>query len=257
MRNLRSLVLVGAITALQFRDLPRGLPIIRSPETQAGLLSWARNGNYAVVDGVHHVLIVALGGRAATITNRQGSALPAISARPAAPSTEAAAAAASVTASACQDAGADLAELRVKIAATEAELADARAQLAALQDAIAQHQPGASGTVMLRFDEHGAELVTPALVDELVPMAEQARRVVLKGRVAAAQRTDAGRDLALKRALLVRQLLISKGVSAAKIRLFYSSGGFLVAPLDSPEGRAKNSRVEVHFTGAGDRGATT
>jgi len=56
-----------------------------------------------------------------------------------------------------------------------------------------------------------------------------------------------GTQLAIRRAVEVRRLLISLNVEPERIRLFYRGAGNFVANNSTPEGKALNRRVEIEL----------
>jgi outer membrane protein OmpA-like peptidoglycan-associated protein len=59
--------------------------------------------------------------------------------------------------------------------------------------------------------------------------------------------SDAGTDLAIRRAVAVRDVLVSLQVQPERIRLFYRGTGHFVANNSSREGKALNRRVEIEL----------
>jgi len=74
-----------------------------------------------------------------------------------------------------------------------------------------------------------------------------ANRIFLHGHTDAFVASEAGTELAIRRAVEVRRLLISLNVEPARIRLFYRGAGNFVANNSTPEGKALNRRVEIEL----------
>ena len=60
-------------------------------------------------------------------------------------------------------------------------------------------------------------------------------------------KSTTGTELAIRRAVEVRRLLISLNVDPERIRLFYRGAGNFVANNSTPEGKAMNRRVEIEL----------
>ena len=101
---------------------------------------------------------------------------------------------------------------------------------------------------VVRFEDNSAE----ARIDEefLAPLGAAARaanRIYLHGHTDAYTATDSGKELAIRRAVAVRQLLIAQDVSPSRVRLFYRGAGNFVANNSTSEGKAQNRRVEIEL----------
>jgi outer membrane protein OmpA-like peptidoglycan-associated protein len=59
--------------------------------------------------------------------------------------------------------------------------------------------------------------------------------------------SDAGTQLAIRRAVEVRSLLISLNVEPQRMRMFYRGAGNFVANNSTAEGKALNRRVEIEL----------
>jgi outer membrane protein OmpA-like peptidoglycan-associated protein len=59
--------------------------------------------------------------------------------------------------------------------------------------------------------------------------------------------SDAGTDLAIRRAVAMRQLLVAQHVEPARMWLFYRGAGNFLADNSTPDGKAQNRRVEVEL----------
>jgi predicted ABC-type ATPase/outer membrane protein OmpA-like peptidoglycan-associated protein len=81
----------------------------------------------------------------------------------------------------------------------------------------------------------------------LVPAAKAADRITVRGFTDSPVIDEHNTRIALARALAARQYLIEQGVDAKKIRAFYNSAGGFVADNNTPEGRAKNRRVDIEL----------
>jgi Conjugal transfer protein/OmpA family len=95
---------------------------------------------------------------------------------------------------------------------------------------------GGSPRVVLKFDDNSfATHVDDVLLDPLGRAARAANRIYLHGHTDAYVASDTGTELAIRRAVEVRRLLMSLNVEAERIRLFYRGAGNFVANNSTPE----------------------
>lgn len=107
---------------------------------------------------------------------------------------------------------------------------------------------GGSPRVVLKFDDNRYEVqVDDSLLEPLGGAARAANRIYLHGHTDAYVASDAGTELAIRRAVEVRRLLISLHVEPERIRLFYRGAGNFVANNSTPAGKALNRRVEIEL----------
>lgn len=107
---------------------------------------------------------------------------------------------------------------------------------------------GGSPRVVLKFDDNRYETqVDDDLLNHLAEAARSANRIYLHGHTDAYVASETGTELAIRRAVEVRRLLISRGVEPQRIRLYYRGAGNFVANNSTPEGKALNRRVEIEL----------
>jgi outer membrane protein OmpA-like peptidoglycan-associated protein len=107
---------------------------------------------------------------------------------------------------------------------------------------------GGSPRVVLKFDDNRYETqVDDDLLNHLAEAARAANRIYLHGHTDAYVASETGTELAIRRAVEVRRLLISRDVEPERIRLFYRGAGNFVANNSTPEGKALNRRVEIEL----------
>ena len=96
---------------------------------------------------------------------------------------------------------------------------------------------------------YGQTDFAPSLVlsDQLIKAAREARHIEIRGRTDAVADNPVDNRIAKQRALHARRYLISHGVEASKIRWNYLASGGNIAENKTPEGRAKNRRVEIEM----------
>jgi len=123
----------------------------------------------------------------------------------------------------------------------------------------AAHQEGFGGSLYLRsmgglprvvmkFEDNSVEArVDDRLLGVMGGAARSANRIYLHGHTDAFVASETGTELAIRRAVEVRRLLISLNVDPERIRLFYRGAGNFVANNSTPEGKAKNRRVEIEL----------
>jgi len=102
--------------------------------------------------------------------------------------------------------------------------------------------------VVLKFaDNSSAVRMDDRLLRALCAAVRSAKRIFLHGHTDAFAASKTGTDLAMRRAVEVRRLLISLNVDPQRIRLIYRGAGNFVANNSTPEGKAMNRRVEIEL----------
>jgi outer membrane protein OmpA-like peptidoglycan-associated protein len=109
-------------------------------------------------------------------------------------------------------------------------------------------QVGGAPRVVLTFPDNSFDAeVDEELLDGLGEAARAANRIYLHGHTDAYVASQSGAELAIRRAVEVRKLLLSRNVEPERIRLFYRGAGNFVANNSTPEGKALNRRVEIEM----------
>ncbi|ELV7517305.1 OmpA family protein [Photobacterium damselae] len=138
----------------------------------------------------------------------------------------------------------------------QARINDQQQQIAILyyqmQELMNQKQPTpinvAPHLYQLFFPYNSARMpLTPELRYEILPQALQATRINLLGRTDGIRPSKRDQQIALERALNVRDYLVNNGVEATKIYLNYASALDYVDNNWSVSGRANNRRVEIEL----------
>ncbi len=102
--------------------------------------------------------------------------------------------------------------------------------------------------VVLKFEDNSFETrVDQRLLGAMGDAARSANRIYLHGHTDAFVASETGTELAIRRAVEVRRLLIALNVDPERIRLFYRGAGNFVANNSTPEGKAMNRRVEIEL----------
>lgn len=230
----------GKATVLQFvNTVPPGLVVL---DAQGARLPIQDFGNYAVVQGVSPVLTVQTAAGASRARDTAPTAAPQPAALPAAGDE-------------LRAAQAELDRLRAELDAVRAELARAKAAAvdtpavqARLDDVESRLAAIATQTVYVTFPFNGTAFVPDEdLAEVLVPAAQRAERVNLRGRTDSLIADAANARVALGRAMAARSYLIQHGVEAKKIRMFSRAAGDFRADNTTDEGRAANRRVEIEL----------
>jgi len=126
------------------------------------------------------------------------------------------------------------------------ELDQAHAQ--GLGSALYLRSLGGLPRVVLTFEDESARpRVDDGLLEGLGRAAQSANRIYLHGHTDAFVASESGTELAIRRAVEVRRLLISLNVEPERIRLFYRGAGNFAANNSTPEGKALNRRVEIEL----------
>ena len=258
----------GGHTYLQFSGVPRDLSI-RSGGTMSPL-HYRIESPYVTLDGVYPDLVVTRETHSTTILNESADRTAPMASSTPYPSIDPSPA---VAAAVADPAVADrsLASVGIpesiqtmhsnlRVAELNREITQLRERIDALQDQLEQARTADSGNtvyfrsigfaprLVLQFDDNSANAhLSDDLLIPLGAAARAANRIYVHGHTDAYVASDAGTDLAIKRAVAVRQLLLSQEVSAARIRLFYRGAGSFIANNATPEGKAMNRRVEIEF----------
>ena len=105
-----------------------------------------------------------------------------------------------------------------------------------------------SARIAVKFDDHSAEVrIRAQLLGALGNTARAANRIYLHAHTDAFVASDAGTDLAIRRAVAVRDVLAALNVQPERIRLFYRGVGHFVANNSTREGKSLNRRVEIEW----------
>jgi len=254
----------GQRTALQFVTDPPASLMVFDGEGKA--IAYERIGQNAVLPGLHAPLRVQVGPVTATVKATAPLAAPVTKEPIQQPAPEAAPATGSTPTSQAKQEDPELLAARAALKLAEKQIAELRAELdrvkasaapATAEDkAIAQRidkleslvADAASVILRVEFGFDSADFQPSAEVSRaLVPAAKAAERVTVRGYTDSAVIDDANRKIALARALAARQYLIAQGVDPKKIRAYYNSAGSFIADNGTPEGRAKNRRVDIEI----------
>jgi flagellar motor protein MotB len=105
-----------------------------------------------------------------------------------------------------------------------------------------------SPRIAIKFEDNSAAVhVDDVLLGALGNTVRAANRIYLHGHTDAFVASDAGTQLAIRRAVAVRTLLISLNVEPQRMRMFYRGAGNFVANNSTVEGKAINRRVEIEL----------
>ena len=244
----------GERTALQFvTDPPAALQVF---DGEGKPLAYQRIGQNAVLPGLYSPVRVQIGPTSATVK----STVPVVTKEPIQQPTPEPAAAATVPA----DTNTELLAARAALKLAEKQIAELRAELDKMKATGSAQEAKDIGTKLDRLENLVAEAASVILRVEfgfasadfkptddvarvLVPAAKAADRINLRGFTDSTVIDEDNKRIALARALAARQYLIGQGVDAKKIRAFYNSAGEFVADNSTPEGRAKNRRVDIEL----------
>lgn len=244
----------GERTALQFvTDPPAALQVF---DGEGKPLAYQRIGQNAVLPGLYSPVRVQIGPTSATVK----STVPVVTKEPIQQPTPEPAAAATVPA----DTNTELLAARAALKLAEKQIAELRAELDKMKDTGSAQEAKDIGTKLDRLENLVAEAASVILRVEfgfasadfkptddvarvLVPAAKAADRITVRGFTDSTIIDEDNKRIALARALAARQYLIGQGVDAKKIRAFYNSAGGFVADNSTPEGRAKNRRVDIEL----------
>jgi outer membrane protein OmpA-like peptidoglycan-associated protein len=244
----------GERTALQFvTDPPAALQVF---DGEGKPLAYQRIGQKAVLPGLYSPVRVQIGPTSATVK----STVPVVTKEPIQQATPEPAAAATVPA----DTNTELLAARAALKLGEKQIAELRAELDKMKATGSVQEAKDIGTKLDRLENLVAEAASVILRVEfglasadfkpaddvarvLVPAAKAADRINLRGFTDSTVIDEDNKRIAVARALAARQYLIGQGVDAKKIRAFYNSAGGFVADNSTPEGRAKNRRVDIEL----------
>lgn len=218
-------------------------------------LPYSRSGMYVVIAGVHPRLFITSpqGTTIAANNGQAGPTGPAATPSPAPQATASQPVDPEILAArgALQLARQEIADLRVQLAQARAAQAPGP-EAAAIQGRIARLEAlsGEADAVIVRV-EFGRGSIdfqpSDAVAETLVKAAKEASHVTLRSYTDARVSDESNKRIALARALTARRFLINAGVPAKKIRAFYQSAGGFIADNSTPDGRAKNRRVEIQI----------
>lgn len=244
----------GERTALQFvTDPPAALQVF---DGEGKPLAYQRIGQNAVLPGLYSPVRVQIGPTSATVK----STVPVVTKEPVQQATPEPAAAATVPV----DTNTELLAARAALKLAEKQIAELRAELDKMKATGSAQEAKDIGTKLDRLENLVAEAASVILRVEfgfasadfkptddvarvLVPAAKAADRINLRGYTDSTVIDEDNKRIALARALAARQYLIGQGVDARKIRAFYNSAGGFIADNGTPEGRAKNRRVDIEL----------
>jgi outer membrane protein OmpA-like peptidoglycan-associated protein len=239
----------GQQTYLQFTRAPIGREqavLVEKSENQTAL-AYHCDGPYLVLPGVYAQLTISIGAKSALVTNLTAQSLPVAAAQsvatPSMPAVEPTSTRNTIKTNpvAHQE---DALQQRVSALVTAIE----KVGRADGSGAIVVRSDEGALSVVIRFEDNSSAV---ALDDELLralgEAAQAANRVVLRGRTDATVATPTAGQLALRRALTVKEILVTEGVNPGRIRVFYRAAGDFEADDRLPEGRAANRRVEIEL----------
>ncbi len=246
----------GERTALQFvTDPPAALQVF---DGEGKPLAYQRIGQNAVLPGLYSPVRVQIGPTSATVK----STVPVVTKEPIQQPTPTPEPTAAATVPA--DTNTELLAARAALKLAEKQIAELRAELDKMKATGSAQEAKDIGTKLDRLENLVAEAASVILRVEfgfasadfkptddvarvLVPAAKAADRINLRGFTDSTVIDEDNKRIALARALAARQYLIGQGVDAKKIRAFYNSAGGFVADNSTPEGRAKNRRVDIEL----------
>lgn len=107
-------------------------------------------------------------------------------------------------------------------------------------------QPPKPAVFVFNFDWEKTNLVVPnEELHKLLPLALSAKKIHLRGRTDNTKESKFDEGIAKGRAIAARDFLIKKGVDPKILFVNYSSASDYVSENVTPEGRARNRRVEI------------
>lgn len=124
------------------------------------------------------------------------------------------------------------------------------AQIAQLSETNTLKQPDKipPKKIIIHFDYNSTKLTLSDFDQKnLMAQAGLASRIDIRGRTDGQQPTTANQKIALGRATVVRDYLITQGISPQKITINYLAVGDHLADNDREEGRAVNRRAEIEL----------
>jgi outer membrane protein OmpA-like peptidoglycan-associated protein len=254
----------GAHTYLQFAGIPQDLNVRLDGAERP--LTFRIDNPYVTLDGVYSALVVTREKHSTAIVNESADPEAPMHASAPYPSL----AQSSLTESAVADpalADRSLASVGIpeslqtmhsslRVAELNLEITQLQERIEALQDQLEKvrhidgnstlyfRSIGIAPRLVLQFDDNSAEIrLEDAVRAPLGAAARAANRIYLHGHTDAYVASDVGTDLAIRRAVAVRQLLLSQEVEPARVRLFYRGAGNFISNNATPEGKAMNRRV--------------
>jgi flagellar motor protein MotB len=148
----------------------------------------------------------------------------------------------------------------LRVATLKQEIATLEERVRFLSEEVEEaHRTGRGSTLYIRdiagspriaikfADNSAAVHVDDALLGALGNTVRAANRIYLHGHTDAFVASDAGTQLAIRRAVEVRSLLISLNVEPQRMRMFYRGAGNFVANNSTVDGKALNRRVEIEL----------
>jgi hypothetical protein len=140
----------------------------------------------------------------------------------------------------------EISMLEENVRRLSAELEAAHAQ--GFGESLYLRSMGGLPRVVMKFDDNSFDArVDDRLLGVMGGAARSANRIYLHGHTDAFVASETGTELAIRRAVEVRRLLISLNVDPERIRLFYRGAGNFVANNSTAEGKAMNRRVEIEL----------
>jgi outer membrane protein OmpA-like peptidoglycan-associated protein len=239
----------GQQTYLQFTRAPLGRdqPVLVENSENQTALAYHCDGPYLVLPGVYAQLTISIGAKSAQVTNLAAQSAPVAAVPNLAPPLTPAAEPSSTQAATNTD---------PVVLRRDALQQRVRALVSAIEKFGRPHGPGAivvrsdegALSVVIRFEDNSSAVeLDDELLRALGEAAQAANRVVLRGRTDAIVATPTAGQLALRRALTVKEILVTQGVNPGRVRAFYRAAGDFEADDRLPEGRAANRRVEIEL----------
>jgi hypothetical protein len=140
----------------------------------------------------------------------------------------------------------EISMLEENVRRLSAELEAAHSQ--GIADNLYLRSMGGLPRVVMKFEDNSFDArVDDRLLGVMGGAARSANRIYLHGHTDAFVASETGTELAIRRAVEVRRLLISLNVDPERIRLFYRGAGNFVANNSTPDGKAMNRRVEIEL----------
>jgi outer membrane protein OmpA-like peptidoglycan-associated protein len=248
----------GEHTYLQLVDRSPHLSIREGADGRA--LPFHANDRYVTLDGVYEQLLLEDEQASATLVNEAPPAHAAVTAAPTPSPSEAPAASVTPIARVGVPEDRQTMSASLKVQALNRDITALEARIEQLSQQIeAAHQAGAASNLSVRdagavprfvvlFEDNSDDAqIDGAVLPALGAAARAANRIYLHGHTDAFVASDSGTQLAIRRAVAVRALLMTQDVSPARMRLFYRGAGNFVANNSTPEGKAQNRRVEIEL----------
>jgi outer membrane protein OmpA-like peptidoglycan-associated protein len=253
----------GTHTYLQFQGAMRDLRI-RGANDQT--LPFRRDTPYVTLDGVYERLVVSVDANSASIVNQaidtatKSSVVDPWPIEHRSPNTVAVAPKLPRVAAVGIPESVQTMQSNLRVAELNREISQLQTRIERLSAQLEQaHQGGNAANLYLRslgvasrlvvqFEGNSAEArVDNNLLAPLGAAGRAANRIYLHAHTDAFVASDTGTDLAIRRAVAVRQLLLTQQVSPERVRLFYRGAGNFIANNATAQGRALNRRVEIEF----------